>query len=294
MRVLFSSIIIATISFLFIIPTIDADNGEIYEVGTSNSNLNVRSSPSLNAPVIGELQSGDQINVLQESFGWAQTYYDGKEAWVALHYLNKASISKGSEQNSKTDNVLEHQKEDNQSLEGYNIVIDPGHGGSDPGAEAVNGKFEKDIIMSTVDEIVSILQESGANVILTRNSDYFVSLPNRVYISNSYNTHAFISLHFNSHPVMDVNGVETHYYSGAKSDALANAMQSSLEQNTPLASRGIKQSDLYVLRESNAPSVLLELGFITNPSDLSAIKTKEYQNNIAKGVLDGLHLYLNQ
>lgn len=286
----------AAISLLFIIPTVYADNGETYEVGVETSNLNVRSSPSLDAPIIGKLQSGDQVRVLQESFGWAQTYYDGKVAWVAKHYLfkleNKAFISKGSEQNIKTDNVLKHQRK--QSLEGYNIVVDPGHGGADPGAVGIHGNLEKNIVMGAVEEIVSILQESGANVILTRNSDYFVSLPNRVHISNSYNTHAFISLHFNAYPIMDINGVETHYYSGTENYALASALQSSLEQNTPLASRGIKQSDFYVLRENNAPSALLELGFITNPSDLATIKTKEYQNNIAKSIVDGLNLYLKQ
>ncbi|GGJ76200.1 SH3 domain-containing protein [Virgibacillus salexigens] len=153
MRVLFSSATIAIISlFLFtpFAPSVFAEKVKIYEAGTSN--LNVRSSPSHDAPIIGKLQIGDQVRVFQKSFGWVQTYYGGKKAWVASQYLfqpdsktkaiaqvassTQKSIKK--EQNKKTETISRNNFDNNKgqatkngSLKGYNIVIDPGHGGGE-------------------------------------------------------------------------------------------------------------------------------------------------------------------
>ncbi|MYL43626.1 N-acetylmuramoyl-L-alanine amidase [Virgibacillus salexigens] len=283
---------------------------KIYEAGTSN--LNVRSSPSHDAPIIGKLQIGDQVRVFQKSFGWVQTYYGGKKAWIASQYLlqsgsktkaiaqvassTQKSIKK--EQNKKTETISRNNFDNNKgqatkngSLKGYNIVIDPGHGGRDSGAIGINGVLEKETIMSVVDSVVDRLRKSGANVILTRNSDHFISLQDRVYISNSYNTHAFLSLHYNAHPLIGIQGLETHYYSGGENYALASSLQSKLEQYTSLESRGVKESNYFVLRESEVPSALIELGFITNPNDLSIIQTEGYQNSISEAISDGVKKY---
>lgn len=296
MRVLFSSTFIVIISLFFFITPALAANSQTYEVGTSN--LHVRSSPSLDGTIIGKLQPGDQVKVFKEYFGWSQTYYGGEIAWVASQYLfekeENATTQKNPELNNITDNPSELSPKNNLSLEGYNITIDPGHGGKDPGAIGINGIFEKDVVMSVTDNLVNLLQQSGANVILTRDSDYFVSLQDRVHISNAYNTHAFISLHYNAYPLIDVNGIETHYYGGKDSHVLANEIQSVFKQNISLENRGVKQSNFYVLRENNHPSVLIELGFITNPNDLSHIQTQNFENNVANSIVKGVKGYLSK
>lgn len=284
---------------------------KVFAAGTSN--LNVRSGPSHDAPIIGQLQNGDKVRVYKEFFGWVQTYYDGQEAWVASQYLfevNETNQTQVSKKTSKknTENTqaekVESTKKDEQkkreantastgSLQGYNIVIDPGHGGKDPGSLGVNGVFEKDIIMRTADHVEQKLRQAGATVILTRNSDYYISLNERVRLSNLYHTHAFISLHYNAHPLMRMNGIETYYHLGEKNRDLASNIQGSLEQNVSLQGRGIKESNFYVLRKNRFPSVLVELGFITNPGDLSMAQSEDYQNTVANSIVEGLMNYFN-
>ncbi|WP_099159227.1 N-acetylmuramoyl-L-alanine amidase [Virgibacillus ndiopensis] len=346
--------------FLFIfIPTVHAEKGQIYEVGTQS--LNVRSAPSHSAKIIGNLDEGDHVVVFQESFGWVQTYYDGQEAWVASQYLfpaskrtqvNTASNQKeititenevqirtgpgtsykviGSTSKGDTFNLLETKNDwhkvtlnddstgwiaawltstytgsnpsetsnkqqvagvTSSSLEGYNIVIDPGHGGKDSGAIGIDGIFEKDLIMMTADNIAQQLRAAGATVILTRTDDYFVPLDERVQISNAYNTDAFISIHFNAFPLIPIQGISTHYYSYGASQDLARDIQASVTQGINMQNRGIMQSNYHVLRENSDAAVLIELGFITNPHDLSMIQTTDYQNNVAEGIVDGLKNY---
>src|SRR5699024_3341334 len=120
--------------FAALAPTVQADDGRTYKVGTNV--LNVRSAPSHSANVVGHLMSGDQAVVFQEKHGWAQTYYDGQVAWVAAHYLYPAEnntavhvISSGGDHNTETQPA-----KPTGTLNGYTIVLDPGHGGKDPGA----------------------------------------------------------------------------------------------------------------------------------------------------------------
>lgn len=336
-----------------------AEDIETYEVGTSH--LNVRSSPSHSAPIIGELQKGDQIRGFEENrFGWVKTYFGGEEAWVASQYLSKQSnttATKGQEQlvtiidndvRVRTGPSTDHgiinqvsknstyplvsqsndwvevrlddgstgwiamwltdmngestpistpiveQSQNTSSLSGYNIVIDPGHGGEDPGAIGLNNVFEKDITMNTANAVAQKLREAGATVIMTRDNDYYVSLENRTQISRDYNTHVFISLHYNAHPAQNVGGIETHYYTSGSSYALAKEVQAELENSTPLRGRGVQQSAFQVIRENSAPSILVELGFITNPNELAFIQTQEYQNNVANGIVEGIRHYFAQ
>ncbi|MBO0993701.1 N-acetylmuramoyl-L-alanine amidase [Bacillus sp. SD088] len=359
MRILYSSIVITLLSLGLMISSALAEDIETYEVGSSN--LNVRSSPSHSAPIIGELQKGDQIRVFEENaFGWVKTYFGGEEAWVASQYLSKQSnttattgqeeqvtiidndvrvrtgpstdygiikqVSKNSTYpivNQSNDWVevklddgstgwiamwltdmsgetapvstpIVEQSKNTSSLSGYNIVIDPGHGGVDPGSIGLNNVFEKDMTMTTANVVAQKLRDAGATVIMTRDNDYFVSLENRTQISRDYNTHVFISLHYNAHSAHNVGGIETHYYTGGNSYKLAKEVQAELESSTPLRGRGIQQSAFQVIRENNAPSILVELGFITNPNELAFIQTQEYQNNVANGIVEGIRHYFAQ
>ncbi|MFS0615774.1 N-acetylmuramoyl-L-alanine amidase [Lederbergia ruris] len=357
MRILLCSVVITFFSLGLLISSALAEDVETYEVGTSH--LNVRSSPSHSAPIIGELQKGDQIRGFEENaFGWVKTYFGGEEAWVASQYLSKQSntiATKGQEQlvtivdndvrvrtGPSTDHGIIHQVSKNStypmvnqandwvevrlddgstgwiamwltdmnresasapveeqpknitSLNGYNIVIDPGHGGEDPGAIGLNNIFEKDITMNMANAVAQKLRNAGATVIMTRDNDYYVSLEKRTQISRDYNTHVFISLHYNAHPAHNIGGIETHYSTGESSYALAKKVQAELVSSTSMRGRGIQQSGFHVIRENNAPSILVELGFITNPNELAYIQTQDYQNHVANGIVEGIRHYFAQ
>lgn len=361
-------------TFILITPTVEAQNGKTYDVGTSN--LNIRTSPSSDGHVVGQLSYGNQVVVFKESNGWGQTYYDGEEAWVALHYLyegngqkseqtapaaviaptkvtvtansvrirsgpdtahqmigstgqgqsfelldtqddwHKISLSGGktgwiagwltnlsSDASAESsNNVVTTAKvaatpktKGNQSLAGYNIVLDPGHGGQDPGSIALDGSYEKDLTLSTAHVVAQRLKDAGATVIMTRENDRSLLLEERVSVSNAYYTHAFISLHYDAYPIDTVNGFSTHYYSSFGNDRqLAQTIQNGLAQHVNLNNRGLMQSNLYLLRENRDLSVLVELGFITNPSDLANIQTADYQQGVAEGITSGLINYFNR
>lgn len=353
--------------FISIAPTAKAENGTTYEVGTSN--LNVRTSPSNDGQVIGQLGYGNLVVIFNESNGWGQTYYDGEEAWVALHYLyegqkseqtispvtaptnvtvtansvrirsgpstanqmvgstgqgqsfelldtkgdwHKISLTNGktgwiagsltnlssdvpaesSNYIVTTEVVAATPKTKGNQLAGYNIVLDPGHGGRDPGAIALDGSYEKDLILSTAHVVAQRLKDAGATVIMTRENDKSLLLDERVSMSNAYYTHAFISLHYDAYPIDTVNGFSTHYYSSFGNDRqLAQSIQNGIGQHVNLNNRGIMQSNLYLLRENRDLAVLVELGFITNPSDLANIQTADHQQGIAEGITSGLINY---
>lgn len=290
---------IAAVTFLLFltvfIPTVQANDGDTYDVSTDV--LHVRSAPSQSADVVGYLGSDDQVVVFQEKYGWAQTYYNGQAAWVASQYLLPAEDDtvSGAADSSESERAVDAHTANNPSsaLSGYNIVLDPGHGGKDPGAMGIDGVLEKDLTMTTAESVVKKLRDAGANVILTRSDDSYVSLENRVSISHSHNTDAFISLHYNAYPLEEVNGFNTYYDSNGDEKEMAEEIQSALEENLELNSRGFMQNGYHVLNENSDLSVLVELGFMTNPYDLSIIQTDDHKANVADGIVEGVTEYFN-
>src|SRR5699024_6053119 len=110
----------------------------------------------------------------------------------------------------------------NGSLEGLTIVLDPGHGGKDPGSIGLDGVQEKDFIMNISEKVAQQLQAAGADVVFTRTGDYFISLEQRVGISHDHNADAVISLHYNAFPVITVQGINTYFYSNGANQELAS------------------------------------------------------------------------
>lgn len=340
--------------------TLQADSGTVYDVGVDQ--LVVRANPDLNAQAVGTLTRGDKVTIFKEKYGWGQTYYNGKEAWVATYLLvnpsktsskktvkkstNKATASViangvrlrsgpstndaiiGSKNKGDAINIIRTQGDwhevklssgktawiaawltsdattstkstkktkatpvSNQSLKGKNIVLDPGHGGYDPGSTALNGVFEKQLTMDMAKAIGNALEAKGATVLYTRSNDRYVSLYDRVRISNAYWTDAFISIHFNAFTNNQINGISTHYYGGNNNYQLATAIQNELIGQTGLHNRGVQLDNYYVLRENNDTSVLLELGFLTNQSDLNEIMSGNYRARVAESVANGLANY---
>ncbi|WP_306532445.1 N-acetylmuramoyl-L-alanine amidase family protein [Bacillus toyonensis] len=174
------------------------------------------------------------------------------------------------------------------------IIIDPGHGGNDPGSIGPNGTKEKDITLKTAKNIQKKLEEKGMTVILTREDDTFVPLKNRVAISQNKSADLFLSIHYDGFTTNDVKGVTTYYYKGLKEQALAETIHEHLFKHIQAKNRGVKSGDYYVLRENQKPSILLELGYITNPEDEERMNSQQFQADVASGIVNGVIKYFEK
>ena len=211
----------------------------------------------------------------------------------------------------------------------YTIVVDPGHGGHDSGARG-NGYNEKDIALQVATRLANNLRRDY-NVIMTRDSDFFVPLDTRAKIGNDANADFFISIHLNSGSSSSANGTEVFYFSKKdegsyaarvaqienrvdssygdtpfsdlvvkdifyrtnqkKSQAIATTVLDNLINTIGLRRRGVFGANFAVLRGSNSPSILVELGFMNNYGDLSQYLTPEGQERAAQAIANGIRQY---
>lgn len=174
------------------------------------------------------------------------------------------------------------------------VTINPSHGGKDPGAIGIGGIREKDVILAVSVKLAQILKQNGIKVVMTRNSDYFLSLKGRVALAERSNSDLFISLDVNSAGLSrpDINGLETYYYaSGLK---LASIVNNSIVKQTGVKDRGVRRARLYVLRKSSMPAVAVKMGYISGKKDAPKLVNPEYQNRMAEGIAEGILQYLKQ
>ena len=169
------------------------------------------------------------------------------------------------------------------------ICIDPGHGGADPGAVGPTGLKEKDVNLAVGLKLAELLKPI-AEVKLTRTKDIAVSLKDRAAIANSFKCDYFISIHSNSFTDRKVGGVETWAYApGGNGEKLAKVVQAELVKATGFANRGVKfNSKFAVLRDTKAPAILTETGFISNPAEEKLLKTTAFQEKIARAIAQGV------
>jgi N-acetylmuramoyl-L-alanine amidase len=173
------------------------------------------------------------------------------------------------------------------------VIIDPGHGGKDPGAIGIGGLQEKDIILPISLEVTRLLEQQGVQVRLTRNSDYFVSLQGRTDMANRLGADLFVSIHANSmgkgRP--DVNGLEVYYHGNR---ALADVIHRNIIRNVSIRDRGVRQARFYVLRNSRMPSTLVEVGFVTGNEDSANLRNPTYQRQMATAIARGILEYVQR
>ncbi|ASN03952.1 N-acetylmuramoyl-L-alanine amidase [Virgibacillus necropolis] len=266
----------------------------ISETVTVNTNgVYVRSGPSTDDSIIGFATSGDTYTKIKTANDWHKVMLqDGSFGWIAAWLTDTytpESVPKSEPKSTTKEPQNKPKQSGNGSLEGYTIVLDPGHGGNDPGAIGFNGVLEKDLTLSIAEKIAQYLRDAGATVELTRADDQYLSLEERTQFSSLFQTDAFISLHYNAYPFIAVNGIGTYYYESGK--GLASSIQKKIGQQVALQDRGVHYGNFHVLRENSDLSVLVELGFITNPNDLFTIQTSAYQNNVAQAITDGVKKY---
>ncbi len=177
----------------------------------------------------------------------------------------------------------------------YTVVIDPGHGGADVGATRVN-IYEKDITLEVSKLLENYLKKQGVYTHMTRDRDKTVELNERSDFSNSISPDVFISVHVNSSVKEDIIGVETHWYHPQSLD-FAKKVHAKIASSRNLSKwetkdRGLFQSKFYVINHTNAPAILVEIGFISNPNERRELVKEKRQEEVAKAIADGIMEYL--
>tara|TARA_Y100001968_G_scaffold319415_1_gene350936 strand:- start:815 stop:1900 length:1086 start_codon:yes stop_codon:yes gene_type:complete len=177
----------------------------------------------------------------------------------------------------------------------YKVVIDPGHGGTDPGAVGINGLRETDIVLEVSKSVSGFLTNKGVKTILTRNYERTLDLQPRVNKANNSKADAFVSIHANATrgKRKDVNGLETYYYSGYKGYSLAKNIQKEILIVSPQSpDRGVRRSRFYVIRKTSMPAALVEIGFVTGMYDADLLRQKSYRNKMSFAIARGILNYL--
>lgn len=169
------------------------------------------------------------------------------------------------------------------------VVIDPGHGGHDKGGHW-GRVYEKHLALDTATRLEANLKKMGYKTVMTRRSDYFVSLPQRAKLGNRYKNAIFVSIHFNYTWKQHVSGLETFYY-GAQGKRLAQLVQKSLVRKTRTVDRSAKFARFYVIRNSKLPAILVEGGFVSNKSERNRMKSAWFRESVARGIADGIQRY---
>jgi N-acetylmuramoyl-L-alanine amidase len=186
------------------------------------------------------------------------------------------------------------------------VVVDAGHGGYDGGAVA-NGIVEKTLSLQLARLLQQELAEAGVRVLMTRSTDRFLELEERCQIAAEARAAAFVSLHLNTSSAPGVSGIETYYSShtglvfgqvrgeprkARAAEALARLVQRRAVASVEAEDRGIKDSQILVVKRSPCPAVLVECGFLTNKEEANLLSRKSYQNQLVRGIREGVVEFL--
>lgn len=177
------------------------------------------------------------------------------------------------------------------------IVIDPGHGGHDPGAKSkVTGTQEKTYALKTGLLLRDQLVQRGYDVVMTRDSDFYPTLTDRAKLANDLDADIFISIHYNSAKnTTKPSGIETLVYQTPDNKQLALFVHNQLISSTGVLNRGLKNGNkIIVLNRTKVPAILVELGFLTNPNEAKRIHEDDYQHILANALATGIDKYFGR
>ncbi len=173
-------------------------------------------------------------------------------------------------------------------------MLDPGHGGADPGAIGIGGLQEKGIVLAVAQHTAAALQAQGIAVQMTRQSDQTVDLQPRADMATAARAAVFVSIHANAVNMQrpEVNGLETYYYSEA-GQVLATALQRQVLSTMAMNDRGVRQARFLVLRRTAMPAALIEIGFVTGATDAPKLRDPRWQAQMGQSIAQGIINYLS-
>ena len=223
---------------------------------------------------------------------------------------NKATSQKGGKVTTKSDKVelplaikAKSKFRTGGGIKDKIITLDPGHGGSDPGAIGASGLKEKQITLEISMRVKELLEKEGAKVFMTRTTDKDVYAPNasdraelqaRVNVAEKHNSDLFLSLHINSSVNKSVGGFSSYYYPKTDNDLkIAKAIQDKFAKNFGVDNLGVRQANFYVVKRCSMPATLLEMCFISNPKEEKLMKSKWFQKKTARLIVEGVKKYFD-
>ncbi|WP_456273920.1 SH3 domain-containing protein [Bacillus sp. AK031] len=253
------------------------------EVQILYNGTNLRGSASTDGSIVARAFSGDTFPIKRKTGDWYEiSLKNGQSAYVAGWIVSvKGESSSSPVSNRKS-----------AGLKGKTVVIDPGHGGHDSGTTGYRGTLEKELTLSTSQLLYELLRNAGANVVLTRSDDTYSPLNSRVAIAHYYDSDAFISIHYDSINDSSIKGYTAYYYHDYQKK-LSKSVLNRLSETLSSRNRGVKQGDYHVIRENKQPAVLLELGYLSNPSEEALVNTNSFQDMAARSIYNGLTDYFS-
>ncbi|NET48224.1 MAG: DUF3747 domain-containing protein [Merismopedia sp. SIO2A8] len=176
------------------------------------------------------------------------------------------------------------------------IVIDPGHGGRDPGAVGRGNLYEKTVVNDISYKVRDLLEAQGMQVVMTRSQDVSLDLEPRVQTAENADADLFVSIHANAISLSrpEVNGAETYYYQSAQGYQLARSIHSSIigDRNLDMNDRGVREARFYVIRRTSMPAVLVEVGFVTGEEDAPRLARSDFRTDMAEAIASGIMNYV--
>ena len=177
------------------------------------------------------------------------------------------------------------------SLAGRTIIVDPGHGGKDPGAgeRTLSRVPEKTLVLEIARELASQLDARGATVIVTRKGDYFIEREDRAAVAETYRADLLVSVHADSHRNSSISGASIYIARSpsAESRRIANSVSAAIRK-AGVACRGVLAADFQVLTLHSRPSILVETGYLTNPTEARNLNASWYRAKMARCIADGI------
>ena len=260
------------------------------QIYITHNGTNIRKNPNTLSTILTRANQGDAFEAISFENDWYEIkLQNGQTGYVAGWVIteNRSQVENKKTSTSSDENLNQQGLE--QYLRGKKIVIDPGHGGKDNGTTGVHGTLEKNITMETATRLFNKLKAAGADVVLTRVQDEYISLPARVSTSSYFDADAFISIHYDSFSE-GTEGATTFFYHPWQKE-LAISIHSSLMNQTDITDRGVRKGDYYVIRENRQNAVLVELGFLSNPIEEILVTSQQYQVLATTGIYEGLARY---
>ncbi|WP_342543423.1 SH3 domain-containing protein [Paenisporosarcina sp. FSL H8-0542] len=248
---------------------------------------NLRSTPDTSGEVVYRANAGESFETIGQTGDWYEVITpNGTKGYVANWVISTDASEKETHQ-QKSESTRKK-----GTLNGLTIVVDPGHGGNDHGTTGARGTDEKGITLRTSELLASKLQSAGANVVMTRDSDVYVDLRKRVAIGHQLAADAFISVHYDATDSSAINGFTTYYMHGYQK-GLAQSVHRSLGNTISLRDRGAQPGNYLVLRENRQQAILIELGFLSNPSEERAVTTEQFREQASLGIYNGVVNYFD-
>ncbi len=238
--------------------------------------VNVRAQPTTDSDLIGELPFNEKIELGDTYEDWIEVTWNDLTGFIPLWIVEA--------------NPFE-QTVDQSIFKGKTIVIDPGHGGVDVGAISITDHYESHYALYTAEVLRDQLSQLGADVVMTREDDYYYALMPRATLANYVHADVFISLHYNSEPQYPTATGINSYYRNESEQLLAEYVHNQLIEYTGANDRGVEYGNYLVLRGLSRPGILLELGFISNQEEEKQIQSHAYQRKITQGIIEGLQQY---